>query len=306
MSERPLVFACGAERLIGVAHLPDCPARIGVVVVVGGPQYRVGSHRQFVSLGRALEEGGFACLRFDYRGMGDSAAPMRNFEAVGDDLCAAIDALIEAAPAVERVVLWGLCDGASAALMYASQDARVEGVIAINPWVRSEASLAAAQLSHYYKGRLLSVHFWRRLLGGEIQFGRSIAGLATVVRKRLRGRRVARHTSRQPALSFIERMGEGWRRMRGRVLVILSGNDLTAREFADFCRTQSGWREAVMPGPNFAELRDADHTFSRSEWKRSVEHLTLEWLRSRLVLALSDSPRETQMEAPKLKLEGSA
>lgn len=292
MSVRPVVFACGSDQLIGVAHLPDCPSRVGVVVVVGGPQYRVGSHRQFVSLGRALQEGGFACLRFDYRGIGDSVAPMRSFEGVDDDVRAAIDALIDAVPTVDHVVLWGLCDGASAALIYAPRDARVSGVIAVNPWVRSEASLAAAQLSHYYKGQLLSLNFWRRLLGGEIRIGQSIAGLTSVLVKRFRPRRGGQSVATL-AQTFIDRMGNGWLRMRGRVLVILSGNDLTAREFADLCRTQPVWHEAVMPGPNFVELPAADHTFSRREWKRRVEFLTLEWLRAQ---ASSISGGEAQKE----------
>lgn len=303
MSERPVVFSCGAERLIGVAHLPDRPARLGVVVVVGGPQYRVGSHRQFVSLARALELGGFACLRFDYRGMGDSAAAMRSFDAVDDDLRAAIDALIEVAPAVESVVLWGLCDGASAALMYVPQDARVEGVIALNPWVRTEASLAAVQLNHYYKGQILSTRFWRRLLGGEVQVGRSLIGLASAIRKRIA--RVGDGVGRGPQ-SYIDRMGKGWRQMQGRVLVVLSGNDLTAREFRDFCRAQSEWHEAVAAGPNFAEFIDADHTFSTREWKHGVEQLTLDWLRARLASPGSAPGSDAKPEAGTLKLQRSA
>jgi len=46
-------------------------ADTGVLIVVGGPQYRVGSHRQFVMLARFLADHGVPCMRFDYRGMGD-------------------------------------------------------------------------------------------------------------------------------------------------------------------------------------------------------------------------------------------
>ena len=280
MSERPLVFSCDGNALVGVLNVPERPERLGVLVVVGGPQYRAGSHRQFVSLARALEAGGFACLRFDYRGMGDSAAPLRSFDTVDDDIRAAIDVLMDAVPDLDGVVIWGLCDGASAAFIHAPTDPRVQGIVALNPWVRTEASLAAARINHYYKGQVMSLGFWKRVLAGEVAIGRSLAGLAGAVKKRLyaaQGRQGGAPATR----SFIDRMGEGWKRMKGRTLVVLSENDLTAREFADFCRSHPVWREAIQAGPDFVEVADADHTFSRREWKHAVERATVDWLRER-------------------------
>ena len=279
MSERPLVFDCGDSTLVGVLNVPDQPQRLGVVIVVGGPQYRAGSHRQFVSLARAVSAAGFACLRFDYRGMGDSVAPQRGFESVDDDIRAAIDAFLKAVPALEGVVLWGLCDGASAAFIYAPGDTRVHGIVALNPWVRTDASLAAARINHYYKGQVLSLRFWKRVVTGNVSIGRALAGLADALKKRLKTNKGASLAATPRARSFIERMADGWRRMQGRTLVVLSGNDLTAREFADFCRTQTAWQSATRPGPNFVEIPDADHTFSRREWKHAVEQVTLDWLR---------------------------
>ena len=74
--ERFATFECGDDTCIGiVASNADVASRadIGVVIVVGGPQYRVGSHRQFVTLARALAASGVPALRFDYRGMVSSA-----------------------------------------------------------------------------------------------------------------------------------------------------------------------------------------------------------------------------------------
>src|SRR6185295_1875345 len=116
--ERPVLFECEGERLIGIIAVPEPPARVGVLVVVGGPQYRAGAHRQFVYLSRRLAAAGIPAMRFDYRGMGDSTGAARTFEDCGPDIAAAIDALRANCPAVARVVLWGLCDAASASLDY--------------------------------------------------------------------------------------------------------------------------------------------------------------------------------------------
>ena len=71
-TEQALSVECRGESLLGVLHLPITPRDLGVIVVVGGPQYRAGSHRQFVLLARALADAGHAVLRLDVRGMGDS------------------------------------------------------------------------------------------------------------------------------------------------------------------------------------------------------------------------------------------
>jgi len=96
--EQALVFGCGGESLVGVLALPDAPSVRGVLIVVGGPQYRAGSHRQFTLLARELARSGVASLRFDYRGMGDSSGPARSFEAVDEDIGCALERLLGALP----------------------------------------------------------------------------------------------------------------------------------------------------------------------------------------------------------------
>ena len=123
--EKPIIIDCEGDRLLAIITQPPTPHETGVVIIVGGPQYRAGSHRQFTLLARHLAEHGIASIRFDYRGMGDSEGEMRNFENIDADIRAAIDALIAHTSGVQRVALWGLCDAASASLYYAHGDPRV-------------------------------------------------------------------------------------------------------------------------------------------------------------------------------------
>jgi hypothetical protein len=63
MAERVLMLRCEADTMLGILHEPVAPsAPVGVLIVVGGPQYRAGSHRQFVLLARALRKLGTPCF----------------------------------------------------------------------------------------------------------------------------------------------------------------------------------------------------------------------------------------------------
>jgi len=276
--EEARVFPVAGEQLLGIVAKPDVPGDCGVLIIVGGPQYRVGSHRQFALLARSLAAEGYTNMRFDYRGMGDSSGAMRSFEEVSADVGAAIDALLLADPAIKRVVLWGLCDAASAALLYleASTDARVSGVVLLNPWVRSETSLAQTHIKHYYRQRLLQREFWRKLMRGELQVFRSVAEL-------LRNARLARKQAQptgQERLSFQDRMAAGLKNFPGSALLILSGEDFTAKEFEAYVAQSSAWA-GVMGAKDRRTVRfaDADHTFSNRAHRGLVERETLVFLR---------------------------
>lgn len=272
--EEPVRFACENETLFGILARPEQPADLGIVVVVGGPQTRVGSHRQFVLLARALAAAGYPVLRFDVRGMGDSTGAQRSFEHITPDIAAAIDALQEQCPAVRRVVLWGLCDAASAALLYCDEthDPRIAGLCLLNPWVRSEASLAKTQVKHYYGQRLLQKEFWAKLLSGRLDVARALAELL---------RKLGQATAKaEQILGFQERMARGWKSFTGPILLILSGNDYTAKEFLEYAAGAPSWRGLLeQAGITRCDVPDADHTFSSQKWRNSVENACLDWLK---------------------------
>lgn len=276
IQETVLPLACEGEPLVGILAEPSSGtlAEVGVLIIVGGPQYRAGSHRQFTLLARHLAGHGFAALRFDYRSMGDSGGATRDFLGVEADIAAAIDALLTARPALKRVALWGLCDAASAALLYleSTRDPRVAGLTLLNPWARSAASLAQAHVKHYYWRRLREKSFWMKLLSGGVG-ARALRSLAS----NLRLARSAGQAS--DTRSFQDRMAAGLQGFAGSTLLILSGDDYTAREFSVHAESSPAWQGLLAPGRvQRCELPQADHTFSEPSQAAAVEDATLTWL----------------------------
>jgi exosortase A-associated hydrolase 1 len=277
--ERAVHFECEGERLYGVISLPgtdDASAALtrAVLIVVGGPQYRAGSHRQFTLLARSLAAHGIAAMRFDYRGMGDSEGSMRAFDTVDADLRCALDRFQAELPGVREFALWGLCDGASAIAFYAARDARVGGVALVNPWVRTEAGAARATIKHYYRARLFERAFWAKILGGRFDWRGALASAAGLLRQS------ARRAPRDDADAALpERMRAGLARFDGRILLMLSGADLTAQEFGDLASGDARWR-SLLAGPRVTRhlLPGADHTCSRRVWHEQVVDWTCAWI----------------------------
>jgi exosortase A-associated hydrolase 1 len=278
--EIPVIFDCHDQPLLGIIHQCDHPASTGVLVIVGGPQHRTGSHRQFILLARHLAAEQIPCMRFDARGMGDSAGESRNFNEIDDDIRAAIDCFFTTCPELKNVVLWGLCDAASAALFYAYQDSRVKGLILLNPWVFTQQGAAKTYLKHYYLQRLANREFWKKILLFRFDYTNSVSSFLNFLR-------LARTVNKQQATRIADdlplplRMRKCLRQFAHPVLLILSGRDLTASEFKETVKADSEW-QALLKDPRVSrqDFEAADHTFSSAQWREQVAKWTTDWLKA--------------------------
>ena len=135
----PVVLEGDAGPIVAiVTELMVEPINVGVVLFSPGG-YTISAQRNRWALGMAeqLAAAGLHTIRFDYHGIGDSAADLERFEQdrplVGDGT-AAIDEL--ARRGVTDLILVGQCFGARTALAIAPDIAGLCGVFAISPSLR--------------------------------------------------------------------------------------------------------------------------------------------------------------------------
>ena len=261
--QRALRFTCNGSGLVGIIDVPERPLPRGVLVVTGGPQYRVGSHRQFTLLARMLAQRGIPVMRFDRRGMGDSEGEPRGFDRIDDDIRAAMKEFFMQMPEMKEVVIWGLCDAATAAAFYVGTDDRVRGLVLLNPWVRTPEGAARAMLRHYYLARLGEVAFWKKVASGNLDFAASAAALRHNMRLAASDRR-----SLLP-----QRVVDSLAEFDGQVLVVLSEDDLTAREFAHLMARHQLRAKRV-------DIDGANHTFASQKWRAQVAEVSANWIMS--------------------------
>jgi exosortase A-associated hydrolase 1 len=281
--ETPVVIACQGDPLIGVIHLPEQPLQRGLLMIVaGGPQYRGGCCRQLVYASRRLAAAGIPVLRFDYRGMGDSAGPFRGFNHVENDLQAALRVFREYAPQVQEFILWGGCDAASASMINGWRLPGVAGLILGNPFVHSEETGDRVTVKHHYWRRIREKSFWMKVLRGQFN---PFPALLTVIRVMLPQRFKSPTTGPSNSfetLPFQHKMREGIQHFPGHVLLLMSGKSLVSKEFDELLNTDDAWRTA-MAGPASVtrhDLPDADQAFSTIDARNEMIAIAEQWLRA--------------------------
>ncbi len=277
--EFPVVFRCEGSELLGIVHRPQTPAPIGVLTLVaGGPQYRGGCGRQLVSMGRALAQAGIPVMRFDHRGLGDSAGDFLGFQHVESDLRAAIDCFMESVPGLQQVVLWGGCDAASAVLIHAWQLPAVAGIALGNPFVSSDETRAVVTRQHYRK-RLTQWSFWRKVLRFEYDFGEYARAFLARRSGSGSGGGSGSGAAAPARASFIDRMLEGLVKFRGPVLLVMSGQSLVSREFDALVGSSPAWAKAYdASAKQRVDLPEADQTFSTGDSRERVNRAISDWV----------------------------
>jgi exosortase A-associated hydrolase 1 len=260
---RLLSFDCEGAAL--GATLDEAAGATGLLMVTGGTQIRIGSHRMYERLAKRLAEHGFPCFRFDRRGVGDSAGEDPDWRGSGPDVAAAAAAFRRECPRVERLIGFGLCDGASALALYGAA-AGLSGLVLLNPWlVESQAGTPApAAVKAHYRKRLTSLEGWKKIVSGSISYPKLLKGIGAIV------------MPRQSTLA--EQVAAALAKSRLPVALILASRDGTAIA-AEAEWSRPAWRRIRDANPPPQRIDSDSHTFARAGDEDALAEAVLTALR---------------------------
>jgi len=263
MEEIPVRFENEKQTLVGMMHLPDArPAYPCVVFLHSYTGNRIGEHRLLVKAARELSGSGMACLRFDFRGSGESEGDFADVTLEGElsDARAAIKFLSDFKGIdPERIGLVGIGFGAS-----------VAACISADNEVNSMALWSPSAFVDYLVER-----------DGEVvkdPYAWLPPNFKEAVKKRgrvdiggfLRGKGFFESIKKLDPMRDIARYG-------GPVLIIHGSEDQVMSPVNSELMYDNvkGQRRLVI-------IDDADHTFSSVHWERQVIDATRAWFEETL------------------------
>ena len=182
------------DGMMGVLSSPiDVPRLDAPTILLTnvGANHHVGCNRIYVDFARRWSVSGFAVLRFDLVGIGDTPSRGdRKENAVYSDGCAAdarraMDWLVRT-QGHRRFALGGICSGAYVSYYAALADERVDCLMLVNPltfhWREGDSldvkMRTTLKSTHFYRGALLNLRTWKRAARGEVHLRAIAAKLA--------------------------------------------------------------------------------------------------------------------------------
>ena len=164
LKEEPLQFG-ERGRSLGILTLPSIRPRLEkelpvFVFLSAGLLHRVGPQRLYVRLARELSQMGFASLRVDLAGTGDSPARsgLTNQQSVAADF-EEITSILGSRLGDVPLVLVGLCSGADNAIRLTLEEPRVVGMVLLDPiCFRDDGFRTRAVIGAAFDGATHPVH----------------------------------------------------------------------------------------------------------------------------------------------------
>jgi len=269
--ERLVTFENQGCKLYGVLGVPDGQPKGCVALVHGWSGCRMGPHQILVNTARMLNERGYAALRFDLRGRGESEGDTAAADLDGmiADTCEASRFLMRECNLPNAAVL-GVCSGGNVAIGAATLMPEITDLILWSTLPFQTHKRTADDIKKTgsfvvdYVKKACRLSTWKKLVGGRVNFG--------MVKRVLFGHYAAPQDAegRNPKDSGRDIMA-AFEQFGGRAMFVYGGADPEA----------AGARAVYEPftsqhgiDAQFHSIDGANHSFYSDEWKRRVVELS--------------------------------
>lgn len=260
------------QSLVGVLTMPETVTKPAVIFLNAGLLHRVGPNRCYVKWARWLAELGYPVLRFDSAGLGDSPVSESNAdydERMHEEAAWAMAAVTKACGS-DRFILSGLCLGAVNALLAASCEPQVCGVVMQNPQFLDEDELTAyveARNWQYWRRVLLKPERWKQFFSGQADYEMIFA--------RLRGFFIRKNKVNDIAEKIVERFSVLIDRGAS-VLLVNSALDVS-RDYLDVMMRDHAAEFQATGRMTLEEITDCDHLFTTLESQQAFLQMFRRW-----------------------------
>jgi len=266
---RPVCFEVAGHRLRGMLDLPPVGVvrrEVGVLMLNSDDGCRLGPHGLWTRLSDRMTCEGYPCLRFDYRGCGDSEGPEGPPSGiVGLTDAIAAEKVLRKQAGVAATVLVGICYGAEIGLLASRCLPTVCGVVACSTGryvTDASYARAAGYAGDYARGyvhKLLSAEAWCKLLAGRVHVRLILQGLLD--------RLSWAHWRRdRDGAAAAEALAGVHRRRVPQLFIYGSADPLTRKHIPDY----RGEAEEQQLDRHFRVIARADHNFSSVAWLQEV------------------------------------
>jgi dienelactone hydrolase len=277
VSEQAILFG-PRQSLVGILARPVAPApseNAAILILNTGIIHRVGHHRMYVTISRALAELGHTVLRFDFSGIGDSDPRNDNLSPLESCLADIKEAMdwLEGNRHITRVILVGLCSGADHAVLYGHTDKRVCGLVLMDPTIPA----TVRYYFQYMRPRLTHLRNWMTVLTGKSRMLRSLIDeVVHAAQPKWKSDELSLQNLRFH--SCLEQSYQNAVAQRVEILAIFTGET-----------TRQTYREQILdafPNVSFGDqLRleffpGSDHTFVLQADRAKLTQLLLDWVAS--------------------------
>lgn len=205
-TESTMHIDCDGQTLFGILTEPVGPADPSVgVILIGGTGPRMGPNRMWTEMARRWTDRGVRTLRVDVAGAGDAQAPappdvaaLYTDEACVRETLCVVDAFRRQV-ATEKIIVLGLCASAYWAVYTALQAPDVVPVGLNLPFLVWDELETARHETRLYRRKLLQARTLRRVLRGDVDFGKALRRMPEVLNLRRRHRGAALLPSVEPS-----------------------------------------------------------------------------------------------------------